>query len=214
MALWYTFFSINSHNLDGNKRVQVRTRHLGLCRMVVAMFPACILLLGCTGSSGIRTMIHQSPKSIVYLEWVPRESFRASHPATLSPPLIRRILRGVMVHMPPGIIEDILGKETNPSHMFSNEDVDLLLPHVVSALSQVTPEEHVVFQWMGSLDSGIGPSAGTLYIREDLLFLTFTHYEKKTARPTVTIYKGNRQVGRCAVLEIVHHAVVVERRET
>ena len=194
MALWYTFFSINSHTLDGKKRVQARTRHLGLCRIVVALFPACILMIGCTGSSGIRTMIHQSPNSIVYLEWVPRESFRASHPATLSPTLIRRILGGVVVQTPPGVIKAILGVEPKPSHIFSDEDVDLLLPHVVSALSQATPEEQVVFQRVYSLESESVTTAGTLHIHEDLLFLTFTHYGHKTARPTVTIYKGNRQV--------------------
>lgn len=194
MALWYTFFSINSHNLDGKKRVQVRTPHLGLCRIVVAIFPACILLLGCTGSSGIRTMIHQSPNSIVYLEWVPRESFRASHPATLSPRLIRRILRGVVVQPPPGVMKAFLGVEPKAFHIFSDEDVDLLLPHVVSALSQVTPEEQVVFQRVYSLESESVSTAGTLHIHEDLLFLTFTHYGHKTVRPAVTIYKGNRQV--------------------
>ena len=139
-------------------------------------------------------MIHEDPQSQVYLEWVPAESFRASHPADFSPTLIKQILTGVMVREPLGILEGLLRKEPKPSSVFSDNEVDLLLPHLVSALSQVTPEEHVVFQRTYSLESQTTKTAGTIHVKEGLLFLTITDFGRKKHRPTVTLYKGNREV--------------------
>lgn len=160
------------------------------CSVALAIFPASSLLLGCAGSSGIQTMIHKSPDSVVYLEWVPEESFRASHPATLSPKIIQRSLRGVLIQAPPGLLDDMLGKEEpKPSHMFSHFDVELLVPHIVSALSQATPEEHVVFRRIYDLESSTRPTEGKLHVQDDLLHITFTHYGLKT-RQVLTVFKG------------------------
>ncbi len=152
-----------------------------------------LLLTGCLGSSGIRTMIHEDPQSQVYLEWVPIESFRASHPKDFSPTLIKQILTGVMVQEPLGILEGLLREEPKPSSVFSDNDVELLLPHLVSALSQVTPEEQVVFQRTYSRKSQTTKTAGIIYVKEGLLFLTITDFGRKKNRPTVTLYKGNRE---------------------
>ncbi len=152
------------------------------------------LLAGCLGSSGIRTMIHEDPQSHVYLEWVPKESFRASHPKYLSPILIKHILSGVMVQPPPGIIEGLLGEDPKPSPLFSNDDVELLVPHLVSALSQVTPEEQVVFKRTYPSNSSETETAGTIYIKDGLIFFTLTHYARKQDGPTISFYKGNREI--------------------
>lgn len=159
--------------------------------VALAIFPASSLLLGCAGSSGIQTMIHKSPDSVVYLEWVPEESFRASHPATLSPKIIQRSLRGVLIQAPPGLLDDMLGKEEpKPSHMFSHFDVELLVPHIVSALSQATPEEHVVFRRIYDLESSTRPTEGKLHVQDDLLHITFTHYGLKTRQVLIVFKEG------------------------
>ena len=152
------------------------------------------LLTGCLGSSGIRTMIHEDPQSQVYLEWVPKESFRASHPKYFSPTLIKHILSGVMVQPPPGIIEGLLREGPKPSPLFSNDDVELLVPHLVSALSQVTPEEQVVFKRTYPSNSSETETAGTIYIKDGLIFFTLTHYARKQDGPTISFYKGNREI--------------------
>ncbi len=91
-------------------------------------------------------------------------------------------------------MEGLVGQEPEASQMFSDDDVALLLPHLVSALSQATPEEHVVFQRMYSLESKSVTIAGILHIQENLLFLTFTSFGYKKDGPTITLYKGNRQI--------------------
>lgn len=171
----------------------MRTPYFGSGSILFAIFVMCSFWIGCSGS-GIRTMVHQSPNSMVYLEWVEKESFRATHPAILSPTIIHRSLKGVMVKKPTGFMEGLLGQEPKASQMFSDDDVERLLPHLVSALSLATPEEQVVFQRMYSPKSESVKIAGTLHIRENLLFLTFTKFNYKKAGSTVTLYKGNRQI--------------------
>ena len=153
----------------------------------------CQLWVGCIGS-GIRTTIHDDPQSQVYLEWVPKESFRASHPIDVSQGLIGKILSGVMIQQPSGIIDNLLKEDAKRSRVFSEEDVEQLVPHLVSALSQVTPEEQVVFKRTYPLNSSETETAGTIYIKDGLIFFTLTHYARKQDGPTISFYKGNREI--------------------
>lgn len=149
-----------------------------LSRMALAGLAVCTFLLSCTGS-GIRTPLHQNEISRVYLEWVPQESFRASHPTTLSPTVIRGALQGLRVQKPKADLGELLPGQQEPRRVFSDEDAELLIPHILSALSQATSEEHVVFQRIYPWEYGSRMTAGTLSLHEDLLFLTITHYTQK-----------------------------------
>ena len=151
---------------------------VGLCGMTLAGFFACGSLLGC-GGSGVHTPIHQAETSRIYLEWVPQDSFRASHPATLPPTVIHAALRGLRVQKPNADLGELLAGRQKPKRIFSDEDVELLTPHILSALSQATPEEHVVFQRIYPWDYGSRMTAGTLSLHEDLIFLTITRYTQK-----------------------------------
>jgi hypothetical protein len=153
----------------------VRVSAVDVSRMTVAAVVACTFLLGCTGS-GIRTPLHQNETSRVYLEWVPQDSFRASHPATLSPTVIHGALRGLRVQKLKTELDKHLSGQQEPKRIFSDEDVELLTPHILSALSQATPEEQIVFQRIYPWEYGSRMTAGTLSLHDDLLFLTITHY--------------------------------------
>ena len=75
---------------------------------------------------------------------------------------------------------------------FSDEDVEALVPHVVSAMAQVTPEEVVVFQRSNHADSQKRKTTGTIYVKEELLYLTIKELGKKHIGPAITFHKGNR----------------------
>ena len=153
----------------------MKVRAVGLYGLALTGVAACTVLLACTGS-GVRTPLHQDETSRVYLEWVPQESFRASHPATLPPTVIRGALQGLRVQKPKTDLGELLTGQQEPRRVFSDEDAQLLIPHILSALSQATPEEHVVFQRIYPWEYGSRMTAGTLSLHEDLLFLTITHY--------------------------------------
>ena len=151
----------------------------------------CQVLTGCLGS-GIKTRIHEDAQGQVYLEWVKKESFRASHPKEFSPALVRKLLSGLRFEISQGIIEKLLREEAKPVPVFSDEDVEALVPHVVSAMSQVTPEEVVVFQRSNHADSQKRKTTGTIYVKEELLYLTIKELGKKHIGPAITFHKCNR----------------------
>ncbi len=156
----------------------MRVSAVDLSRMILAGVVACTFLLSCTGS-GVRTPLHQNETSRVYLEWVPQDSFRASHPATLPPAVIQGALRGLRVQKLQTDLGELLRVQQEPKRIFSDEDVELLTPPILSALSQATPEEQIVFQRIYPWEYGARMTAGTLSLRENLLFLTITHYTQK-----------------------------------
>ena len=187
----------------------MRTRSSGLDFMLLFIFLLGSVSVGCSGS-GIRTMVNQSPESSVYLEWVQTESFRATHPADLSPTVIRRSLKGVMIQAPTGIVENLLGKQAQPSRLFSEDDVRLLVPHLVEALSRATSEERVVFQRMNTMNTQESESvkiAGMLHLQGNLLVLTFTAFDMEVG-PNFTLYKGNRDVPDSSELKEIQFSFI------
>ena len=154
----------------------------------------CHILTGCLGP-GIQTMIHKDSQSQIYLEWVKEESFRASHPKEFSPDLVRKILSGLRFQFSQGMIERLLREEADPVPVFSDEDVEALVPHVVSAMSQVTPEELVVFQRSYYADSQKKKTAGTIYIKDERLYLTIKELGHKRKGPAIIFQKVNRGGG-------------------
>ena len=169
--------------------MNIRVRSILACASLGLLF--CQILTGCYGS-GIQTMIHQDSQSQVYLEWVKKESFQASHPREFSPVLVRKILSGLRFQFPQGLVERLLREEAKPVPVFSDEDVEALVPHVVSAMSQVTSEELVVFQRLYDADSRKRKTAGTIYVKDELLYLTIKELGQRRKGPAITFHKGNR----------------------
>jgi len=167
--------------------VQIRT---SLASVLLGLI-FCQILTGCLGS-GIKTMIHKDSQSQVYLEWVKKESFRASHPKEFSPAMVRKLLSGLRFQFTQGILGRLLREDAKPVPVFSNEDVEALVPHVVSAMSQVTPEELVVFQKSYYADSQKRKTVGTIYVKDELLYLTIKELGKKRKGLAITLHKGNR----------------------
>lgn len=169
----------------------MKVRAIWLCGIALTGVAACTFLLACTGS-GIRTPIYQDEISRVYLEWVPQEFFRASHPATLPPTVIHGALRGLRVQKLKTSLGKLFSVQKEPKRIFSDKDVELLTPHILSALSLATPEEQIVFQRIYPWEYGSRMTAGTISLREDMLFLTITHYTQKHEGINF-VYVDNRQ---------------------
>ncbi len=99
--------------------------------------------------------------------------------STLPPTVIHGALRGLRVQKLQTDFGELLRVQQEPKRIFSDEDVELLTPHILSALSQATPEEQIVFQRIYPWEYGSRMTAGTLSLHKDLLFLTITHYTQK-----------------------------------
>jgi hypothetical protein len=152
-------------------------------RYLIVFIFLCQALLsqGCSvGSSPVRSQ-HRAPQSTVYYEEVADWSFEAAHPATIDQAMIKQVLHGVYVSdRSPSYTGSADGAK--PMKVFSDEDVDHLAPLLAHALSQAQPEYVVAFRLSSSAGSGSEPTAGTLYIKDDLLHVTLTAYQGTLAK--------------------------------
>src|SRR4030095_6729708 len=83
-------------------------------------------------------------------------------------------------------------EDTKPMRVFSDEDVRYLAPLLAQALSQAQPEYVVAFRLSSSAGSGSEPTAGTLYVRDEKLYLTLSEHHGSLARIEPSFFGGGR----------------------
>ncbi|MDE3243816.1 MAG: hypothetical protein KGO52_13965 [Nitrospirota bacterium] len=110
------------------------------------------------------------------LSELPDQSFKATHPASLQPAIINRVLRGLQVQEQPRLLQALLAGTPQTVPAFSGDEADFLAPLITSALSKATPQQQVVFQVLHSGPSHDEVTGGTLYNSGRLLYVSLTHY--------------------------------------
>ncbi|WP_447972581.1 hypothetical protein [Nitrospira sp. Kam-Ns4a] len=183
--------------------------------LAILLLPA--LLPGCATSPRTEAVIFESPRVSVYLEH-PSDAFEATHPITLSPALLERVLKGVLVTGRKTALETIFTDTDQFERVFSDEEARLLAPLLTKALAQAKPTQRVRFTVtqpprgprrlfsmsetggaaVGSSDPPpyeppLETSAATLYVFRPSLYLTLTEYRQKPSRPD-SINMPNRRL--------------------
>jgi hypothetical protein len=142
----------------------------------------------------------------VYYEEVADWSFAADHPAVLDESAIKKTLGGL--HVGKGSVPNTSSADgSKPMRVFSDEDVEHLAPLLARALSQAQPEYVVAFRLSSSAGSGSEPTAGTIYVKDQELYVTLTAHQtpsltavnfipesaahKQKADPTVALGRSN-----------------------
>ncbi len=133
---------------------------------------------GCSSTStvGHPTSAAQ-PTGSVRLEEVADWEFEAAHPSALEAVTIDSLLRAVMISDAHQDRSNLPVDGSKPMRVFSDEDVRFLAPLLAQALSQARPEYVVAFHLSSSAGSGSEPTAGTLYVRNDRLYLTLSEHQ-------------------------------------
>jgi hypothetical protein len=81
---------------------------------------------------------------------------------------------------------------SKPMTVFSDEDVHYLAPLLAQALSQAQPEYVVAFRLSSSAGSGSEPTAGTLYVQNDRLYLTVTEHRGTLEKVESSLFSSGR----------------------
>ena len=158
-------------------RLRILTALTLLCQ--VALFSQ-----ACSTSAPSTGQQHRAPQATVYFEEVADWSFEAAHPAVIGTGAISQVLRGI--HVGDGSSHTSSADGSKPMRAFSDEDVEYLAPLLAHALSQAQPEYVVAFRLSSSAGSGLEPTAGTLYVKDEEVYVTLTAYQgnlNKTASP-------------------------------
>lgn len=147
-----------------------------LARLIFAAMTASSLLVACTSAPQSEGVIHASSRGTVQLGELPDQSFKATHPLSLSPAIINRVLRGLQVREQPRLLQTLLAGTPQTVPAFSDDETDFLAPLIAIALSKATPQQQVVFQVLHPGPSRAEITGGTLYNSGRLLYVSLTHY--------------------------------------
>ena len=168
--------------LTSSLHMPVRGRHL-------LMGCLGLLLAACVGPQIPVTTIHQDSRSAVFIETVPDKSFRAAHPITLDSATLADVLRGVHTKEKTDMLL-LIGKalrttDLSDARTFFEDDIEILAPHLTTALAQATPNQRIGFRLSHAPAVPVqskhgGPNlevtAGYLFADGLSLHLTLTQY--------------------------------------
>ena len=138
---------------------------------------------GCSSTAAtVQQKAAAQPQGSVRLEEVADWEFEASHPSTIALATLDSLLRGVMISDAQTDLSNLPVDGSKPMKVFSDEDVHYLAPLLAQALSQAQPEYVVAFRLSSSAGSGSEPTAGTLYVQNERLYLTVTEHNGTLAK--------------------------------
>jgi hypothetical protein len=175
----------------------IRGSHRPLAETLIS---GCIGMALCgamtTGCSSTSAMVQQAgltqPSGSVRLEEIADWEFEAAHPTVLEPVTLESLLRAVMITDMKQDSPNLPVDGSQPMRVFSDEDVRYLAPLLAQALSQAQPEHVVAFRLSSSAGSGSEPTAGTLYVRNEKVYLTISEHRGTLAKVESSLFRGGR----------------------
>jgi hypothetical protein len=148
------------------------------------------------GCSSTSTTVQQTaatqPSGSVRLEEVADWEFEATHPSAIDATTLDSLLRAVIISEATQDLSNLPVDGSKPMRVFSDEDVRYLAPLLAQALSQAQPEYVVAFRLSSSAGSGSEPTAGTLYVRNDKVYLTLSEHHGTLAKVESSLFDGGR----------------------
>ena len=151
------------------------------------------LAAGCSSTaSQIQRQAATQPQGSVRLEEVADWEFEASHPSSIDVATLDSLLRAVVIAEAQTDMSNLPVDGSKPMTVFSDEDVRYLAPLLAQALSQAQPEYVVAFRLSSSAGSGSEPTAGTLYVKNDRMYLTLTEHKGSLAKTGPTWFGSGR----------------------
>ncbi|MGC3972852.1 MAG: hypothetical protein QM771_00510 [Nitrospira sp.] len=154
------------------------------------------LAAGCSSTAAsVQQQAATHPEGSVRLQEVADWEFEASHPSFIDAATLDSLLRAVVIAEAQTDMSNLPVDGSKPMTVFSDEDVSYLAPLLAQALSQAQPEYVVAFRLSSSAGSGSEPTAGTLYVKNDRLYLTLSEHNGSLAK-TESTWLGSGRTAR------------------
>ena len=183
--------------IHGSRSFLMQTLHSGL--LGVTLMGA--LAAGCsTTAASVEQQSSAQPQGSVRLEEVADWEFEASHPSSIDAATLDSLLRAVVIAEAQTDMSNLPVDGSKPMTVFSDEDVHYLAPLLAQALSQAQPEYVVEFRLSSSAGSGSEPTAGTLYVKNDRLYLTLYEHNGSLVKPEPTWLGSGRPTRLVTIL--------------
>lgn len=140
-------------------------------RMTCAAILMVSFLNACTMGPPPRA-VYQDPATIIRIQFDGKAGSGHSHPATLTPDVIRHVLSGIRIRSRNSFVPSILTGEASLVSAFSPEEQAVLGPQLSKALAEAKPDELVTFYRRVSTPAvGLAITSGGLFVHGRHLYV-------------------------------------------
>jgi hypothetical protein len=137
-----------------------------------------LLFIGCTGGPEVRA-VYDDNRTSVRLQTDREAGTGHSHPATISPEDMARILGGLRVVEQRYAVHELLAGSAPALAAFNMDEIRALAPLLSQALSMAKPEEIVTFYRRYTSDAvGLAYTTGGLFVRDGNIHFVLANYRQ------------------------------------
>jgi hypothetical protein len=137
------------------------------------------MMTGCASSDrGERVTIHEGPEAAVVLEPLTAAN-PARHPVAMDATVVDGLLRAVHVQQEERLLQRLLTGAPPPVRVFSDDQIRVLTPLLVTAFSRAKTNQQVRFR-LAALDAPVQDATqGALYVLGPSLYVTLLQYPSR-----------------------------------
>jgi hypothetical protein len=127
-------------------------------------------------------IIFDDPRGTVSLQTISDQSIQASHPISLEPALLARILRGIEIQDLERGLQKMIAGPSSPVPVFSEDQIRFLAPLLAEGLRAAAPNQcieyrvHATYKGSAFESSTTDTTAGSLYAYGRQLYVTLSQY--------------------------------------
>jgi len=149
----------------------------------------CFVGTACSTTPPTGKTLFEDARETVFLQPISDRSFKTSHPISLEPALIARVLSGVLVQEQQRGLQAVLAGSSSALPVFSAEEIQILAPQLARALATAATDQAVGFLVTNRRPgdslleySTTETTAGSLYAYGLSLYFSLSQYRSAPAR--------------------------------
>lgn len=149
----------------------------------------CLVSTACGTTTPPGRILFEDAPGAVFLRQIPDRSFQASHPITLEPSLLTRVLSGVQVQERQRALQAVLAGSSSTIPVFSAEEIQFLVPLLATGLATAATDQAVGFLIATRRPGGsrleystTETTAGSLYAYGSSLYFSLSQFRSAPAR--------------------------------
>ncbi len=169
--------------------------------------------IGCVSTPSTQ-VIHTDSRGTVTLETVEEPAFEATHPISLDPVILTRVLSGIYVRDEHRFLQTLMSGKAVPVRVLSDDQAAYLAPLITRALTQATSLQFVGFRVSDTSRSPHGTIAGTLSAFGHSLSISLTQYRPAAAPSSARSKPGHQPVDPSGLKDRVVLFFPAEARRT
>ncbi len=135
-------------------------------------------LASCVTVPRVQTPLFEGQQGSISLRVFAEPTQRAQHPVTLEPHIMQTVLKGLYVQDTQGLFESALSNTNPPIQAFTEQEIHLLVPHLITGLEKATPEEEIFFEVHSTPLHRTKFTTGSLFYLDNALHVTIRGYHQ------------------------------------